>query len=152
MNVMFSIGLLPDLPSDMQSDKKANLGLIQIGAFEERFTASFAYWGPPDYERHWEEAIDRIVAGSSTSCLITSMASPSTASFIFWWPLYRLGNQVFIQNHILFFERLIVPFNENDPYASVRPRRTIDEDGHAISEWVTSIDDLRMFLQQKAIR
>jgi hypothetical protein len=53
---------------------------------------------------------------------------------------------VFIQNHILFFDQLQSPFDERNPFSSVRGRQTINEDGNRISEWSIPIDELEKFL------
>jgi len=66
---------------------------------------------------------------------------------LFWWPLYRINDQVFVQNHILFFDQLDVPFDPTNPYESVRPRTTI-EDGQEVSEWRVTIEDLQSFVHK----
>ncbi len=104
------------------------------------------YWSADDYKRHWKQAIERILHSSDVSCLITSMIDPTTGNHIFWWPMYRENDTVFIQNHILFFDQLQSPFDERNPFSSVRGRQTINEDGNRISEWSVQIDELEEFL------
>lgn len=143
----FSITLQNHPPPEVEPEAKVTLGTIQIGAFEERFSASLEYWNKNDYQKHWKTALNRIVNGTEVSCLITSMADPRKADFIFWWPMYRTGEKVHFQNQILFFEQLSAPFNENDPFASIKERETVTEEGHQISEWSVPISDLRDFLK-----
>lgn len=142
----FSIRLLPDSVPDLDPGVIAGLGVIEIESFQERFIASLMYWSADDYRRHWRQAIERITQASAVSCLITSMLDPATASHIFWWPMYLVKNTVFIQNHILFFDKLLSPFDERNPFSFVPERRTIDEDGNKISEWAVQIGDLEEFL------
>jgi len=141
----FSIKLLQETPVNLVPSQNASYGIITIGSFEERFVATLDYWCAKDYEQHWKQAIGRIVQVSDVSCLITSMHNPAAANFLFWWPMYRVGDTVFFQHHILFFDELPSPFNEHDPYACVPERKILNEDGEAISEWSASVDDLILF-------
>src|SRR5262249_7110148 len=102
----FCIKLLNEPAPDLEPGVVARLGLIKIGAFEEHFVASLMYWNASDYTRHWSQAVERIVRSSTTSCLITSIVDPANSKFLFWRPMYRIGETVFIQNQILFFDQL----------------------------------------------
>lgn len=140
----FSIDLLDDSAPDIESGR---LGLITIGSYEEHFVAATEYWDVTCYRRHWRQAITRIVQGSVTSTLITSMYDPALANFIYWWPMYRLDQTVQFQNHILFLNELATPFDPNDPFRFVPERTIINSDSEKISEWSASIADLESFLQ-----
>lgn len=139
----FSIELLDEPASDTQSGR---LGLITIGSFVERFVAAIEYWDVTRYHRHWQQAIIRTVQGAARSALITSMHDPTAANFIYWWPMYRLGDAVHFQNHILLLNELKTPFDPNDPFRFVPERVIINNDGEKISEWSASIADLEFFL------
>ena len=139
----FSIVLLDEPASDIESGR---LGLITIGSYQERFVAPITYWDVTNYRRHWRQAITRIVQGSVTSALITSMYDPAVANFIHWWPMYRLGDTVYFQNHILFLNELETPFEPNDPFRFVPERVVINSDGDKISEWSAPIADLESML------
>ena len=144
----FSIRLLSDPVPNPEPCVRVSYGSIEIEAFNERFLTSLVYWSPDDYERHWKEALTRVVSSPDDSCLITSIVDPSAASHLFWWPMYREGDTVYIQNQILFFKNLPSPFNENDPFSSVPARQRMDEDGNRISEWAVSIKEIEAFLNQ----
>lgn len=141
----FSIDLIDEPASEIES---ARLGVIIIGSYVERFAAAIDYFDVTRYRRHWHEAITRIVQGSVTSTLITSMYDPSVANFIYWWPMYHLGDIVRFQNHILFLNELETPFDPNDPFRFVPERIIINSDGEQISEWSASIADLECFLSK----
>ncbi|MEC3894607.1 hypothetical protein [Nocardiopsis sp. LDBS1602] len=47
---------------------------------------------------------------------------------------------------IIFLDELERGFNPLEPWSSVRPRLTVDEDGNSISEWRTSVSAVREFL------
>lgn len=144
----FSIRLLLESVNDLKSSERACWGMIMIGSFQERFLVPLDYWTASDYEGHWKQAATRILQSSTSSCMVTSMYDPATANFIIWWPMYRVGDTVFIQNQILFLDSLSSPFNPNDPFSSIPERRTINEDGEEISEWSVLVKDLESFLQE----
>jgi CdiI N-terminal domain len=77
------------------------------------------------------------------------MVDPATATYIFGWPMYRVNENVFIQNHILFFDQLQSPFDERNPFSSVPERQTTNEDGDGISEWSVRINELEEFLTKE---
>lgn len=61
--------------------------------------------------------------------------------------MYRDQETVYVQHHILFFNKLSSPFNEKDPFSSVPQRRVVDEDGNQLSEWSVSVKEIETFLQ-----
>ena len=139
----FSIELLDELAPDPQSGR---LGLITIGSFVERFVAAIEYWDVTQYHRHWQQAIIRTVQGAATSALITSMHDPAAANFVHWWPMYRLGDAVHFQNHILLLYELKIAFDPNDPFRFVPERIIINSQGERVSEWSASISELECYL------
>lgn len=145
LTMAFSIELPEEPTSDVESGR---LGVITIGSYVERFVAATDYWDAPSYRRHWQEAVTRIVQGSVTSSLITSMSEPALANFIFWWPMYRVGHTVHFQNQILLLNELETPFDPNDLFRFVPERMIINRDGEKISEWSISIADLESFLSR----
>ncbi|WP_211289327.1 hypothetical protein [Luteimicrobium subarcticum] len=122
-------------------------GRITIGDFSEIFFMDLSYWGVDQYERSWRSALRHLLSGDgSISCLVSSITEPSTSNFVFTWPLYRLTEDVAVRNSILFLDELDSPFDAEQPWKSVRPRRVTDEDGDRISEWRVSIAAIREFL------
>ncbi|SFC82503.1 hypothetical protein SAMN05421773_106174 [Streptomyces aidingensis] len=151
---VFSIELDAEtLFRDPDSEGPEAVGTIRIGEFTEAFRASLAYWSADDYRRSWRLAYHRLEsADDAISCLITSITDPATSNFVFCWPLYREGEQVFVQNSVIFLDELTEAFDPEAPWASVGPRETITEDGDEISEWHTSMDALRAFFRRPAVR
>ncbi len=143
----FSISLLDESVPGSSSGDRANWGLITIGAYQERFIAPLDYWDASDYRQHWKEALTRITMTAFNSCLITSMYDPSLANFIYWWPMYRRDETVYLQNHILFLTDLFAPFDPQNPFRFVPEREVISENGEKISEWSVPITDLESFLK-----
>jgi hypothetical protein len=77
--------------------------------------------------------------------LMTSMTDPRNSNFLVCWPMYREGENVYIQNTIIFLDEIEGDFDPATPWSYVGPRQGIDEDGNKISEWITSFDSLREF-------
>jgi len=127
-------------------------GKIVIDDFQETFTASLAFWTRNEYELHWKRALERLIAGAERSALITDYVPPparvSSEDYLVWWPLYRDGDTIYVQNHLLFFGQLSRPFSPDRPCNSVRDRQVVNEDGQKISEWATTIGDIKQFLSQ----
>lgn len=115
---------------------RVRLGVIQIGDFEERFESSIEFWTPAQYESHWAEALGRLSLKTPKSCLITSITDPATGNFLFWWPMYLIGQHVHFQNHVLFISEIREAFDPAKPYVHVPERALYNEDGEPISEWI----------------
>lgn len=124
-------------------------GCIKIGSFEESFVSSRLFWSADQYREHWHDAVKRVVREGKDSCLITSIADPGNSTRLYWWPMYRDGDTVHFQNSICFFDQLPVPFDVDNPYASVSPRERTSEDGEELSEWDIHVDDLEDFLRAR---
>ena len=144
---MFAIELQSPPEAREQNDGSAEAyGRIIIGDFTETFRAPLGYWDESDYRHSWQQAFEALSTSShATSCLMTSMTDPRTSNFLVCWPMYRAGEDVFIQNAIIFLDEIEDSFDPATPWRSVGPRHRIDEDGNKISEWTTSMGSLREF-------
>lgn len=132
-------------------------GEIRLGSF---LFVRTAYWSESRYLRQWREALTRIVTGADVSCLITSLEDPRVSFDLTggepderadedpefhaseWWPMYRVESRIYVWNGAIFPHGFDPPSDESAPYGLVPPRRTVNEDGHILSEWEVS---LRMF-------
>ncbi|MEU9179133.1 hypothetical protein AB0C90_20170 [Streptomyces sp. NPDC048550] len=131
---------------DMTGSLTEAVGRIVIGDFVETFRVPLGFWSESDYRRSWRQAFDALKDGlNSRSCLLVSMTDPENSNFLTCWPMYRDGENVYIQNAIIFLGELELGFDTGEPWASIGPRCTIDEDGNKISEWETSMDSVRNF-------
>lgn len=130
----------------LDDDPTMAVGLIQLGEFRESFCATLEYWTIKDYEESWNKALLRLTNGAATSCLITSFIDPLNANFLILWPLYRFGDEVAVQNQLLFSDQLSHVFDPTAPWESIHPYSAIDGDGRNISEWRIQMTDLREFL------
>lgn len=145
----FSI-TLSECSFDLDGDTFA-LGSLSIGAFQEDFHASLSYWDRDKYLAQWRNGLNRLVNGEIRSAIVTSMYDPRFANYIFWWPLYAIGDNIHVQNHGLFLDDLDESFDEADLYRFVRERETESEDGQSISEWTVKLSDIENFLRSPSL-
>lgn len=127
-------------------------GRIQIGEFTEVFESPLDYWSKSEYESQWHSGVRRIVEERADSCIITSLTEPSSANFLFWWPIYLDGRHVVFQNQVLFLKQCESEFEANRPWLSLRPRQTMSEDGNRISEWRVHATLLEDWLTKRVAR
>ncbi|WP_405135709.1 hypothetical protein [Nocardia sp. NBC_01388] len=121
-------------------------GVIRLGEETEYFSAPVGYWSTDNYRSSWSAGLRRILGDDIVSCLAVSMRDPKTSNFVEVWPLYRDGDVVHVQNQLIFLDQLGHEFDPLEPWNSVAPRTTADEDGEVISEWTVSIKDIEGFL------
>lgn len=134
----FSIKIID--PRERKSYSVYCIGEIQIGDFKEPFDMALKYWSKQDYEKQWQEGIERLKTHDQ-SCLVTTVMFTKTTPLAILWVLYKDGDIVHIQNKALFRSRFITmlknkPFTIQTCYNFITPRKTIsDSTGMKISEW-----------------
>lgn len=121
-------------------------GEIVVGEFSETFQADLSYWREGEYEASWRENVERLALGYDRAALITSISDPRSANFVFWWPMYRIGQQVILQNHVLFLDELDGTFTPGRAHDFVPTRVNVNEEGEEISEWVLPISSFSTYL------
>ena len=126
-------------------------GLIVLGDSSEEFLANLGDWSQEDYQSQWRDSIHSLVDGGNKAVLITTYSSPVIASHLEWWALYREGEDIFVQNQLLFFEGIEDRFRPSQAVQFLKERETENEEGVSISEWKISMGDLRDFATQLAI-
>ena len=161
---MFSIQFDPtsELPDDLTSEvpeayRKFVKGYIDFGVEtktqrrEEWFISPLHLWSVQDYEKHWREALEQMVRGQDRSALIVSLGSLMPDDYVNWWPMWRFGKTIKLQEHLLFLSELSQPFDHTNPYVHVREYdNEADEDGRRASEWEVSVSDMAAFLEAQA--
>jgi|GEM_PF-1344240 len=111
-------------------------GQLKINEDEENFCSPLDLWSINDYEKQWQEGLERIKTHDQ-SCLVVRIGNPIDNRFIEWWVLYKRRNKVYLQNHIIFgdiYEERIgnKEFNRETCYDFIHPRRIVS--GGKISE------------------
>lgn len=144
---MFSIELQSQAEAREGNGESADAsGRIVIGDFTETFRIPLGFWEESDYRRSWRRAFEVLDADPhGMSCLMTSMTDPDKSNFLGCWPMYREGEDVYIQNAIIFLNEIQQDFDPAAPWRCVGPRQSIDDDGNRVSEWITSMSSLREF-------
>jgi CdiI N-terminal domain len=150
----FSIKFI-DEPLEYLSDDvsvPSAIGQITIGDFKEEFAACLYTWSKSGYESQWRRALDHLLAGNGKAALMTEYINPEESTHLRWWPMYRVDETVYFQEHILFFEnapddfvKLREPFSLDRQFTYVRDRRTTNENGEQLSEWNVSLADVETF-------
>jgi hypothetical protein len=147
--MLFSIEYL-DEPTSYPYDDPATpeaRGVLILGEVKEYFGSSLYQWSKKDYEAQWRQAIRALLDGNDRAALITEYVGPQAATHLEWWPMYVVGNAVFIQNHFLFYDQLAEPFSLQNQFSFLRDRRTTNEEGKKISEWTVGVSDLEKFFR-----
>ncbi|MFI7012676.1 hypothetical protein [Streptomyces sp. NPDC050164] len=149
MSDAFSIRVVSVSPPAGSEAGGGAVGRITVREFEESFPMDLTYWSVEKYRASWSQAL-RVLErrDDATSCLISSITDPSTSNFVFCWPLYRSQDLVYVQDSIIFLEGLDEDFDPDEPWRFVEPRSTVAEEGHEISEWQTTVDEVRDFLHR----
>src|SRR5689334_3650690 len=148
---MFDIFLTEELVTEPASEGTTNTesvyGSICIEDYRDTFITDLSVWNRTQYEQQWIAAVQRLLANATHSVLITSYVpppiQPTPEDFLVWWPLYREGDVVYVQNQLLFFRQLPNPFFPGRPWDSVGPRQIVNAEGFEISEWTTTIESVR---------
>jgi hypothetical protein len=148
-NSEFSIEVIPHPPSEPLSPQGPEArGRITVGAFSETFRMDLSFWGVHEYRRSWSRALKRLDNQESIdSCLISSITDPVVSNFILCWPIYRRGEDVFVQNSLIFLDEISGQFNAEEPWLHIGPHHTVNEDGVRISEWRTGISEVLRFMR-----
>ena len=123
-------------------------GQISIGEFKESFIMPLNSWTINDYKQQWKEGIERL-KNHNNSCLVTTVQNLHSNGMGMMWVLYKVGDDIFIQNHLLNREILkefgdsqkIKNFTPKMCYGFISSRKTLTEYGTKVSEWSISAKD-----------
>ena len=120
---------------------------IVIGDFSETIHIPLNYWSLDEYKKQWEEGLERIKT-HNTSCLIAEIQDPKIDPFLNWWALYKVGDTIYIHNHMFVDFTYREQFGDTTItretcYDFIPPRITEFEDGGKPSEWCVPIEDYK---------
>jgi len=76
------------------------VGMIAFADLYESFDMPLDYWALEQYEYQWQQGLRRL-KNHTHSCLVTAINNPEQRRYINWWLLYREGDVIYIQNHII---------------------------------------------------
>ena len=133
-------------PEEIIYDEVCCWCMITIGDFSERFAAPTEIWGLEDYKEQWQRALISINQGAKKAHLVAAMRDPANSDFISTYVLYREGDRVYVQNQIILCEGNEQAIASGNLEKLVEERETETEDGTKISEWSTSLDQIKAFI------
>lgn len=121
-------------------------GKIEIGDEYQCFKSSLVFWNKEAYLSQWKKSLKQFVNEDLNSTyLLTDVSNPDYANFFFWWILYKDGALVRVQEAILFTSDLNENYDLLDLYEYIPSYESHTEDGVEISEWTTSLYNLKTF-------
>ncbi|MER7078940.1 hypothetical protein [Saccharopolyspora kobensis] len=127
----------PDLP----------IGRIVAGNLDERFESLVQYWSRSEYESSWRRQLQLLLEGGSRALLLTVAIPPERANFLRGFELYRFGEQVRVHDKMVLIGRF--PRKRSilvHPDRYVSSYRSSTRGGQRISEWYTTVSEIRSFL------
>ncbi|MFI7607423.1 hypothetical protein ACIBTV_20075 [Micromonospora sp. NPDC049366] len=142
---MFSIRLARS--GDAVLGSSVSLGRITADGLDEAFEAPTSEWDEAAYRASWRSELQRILDGADRAVLLTLVVDPLSANWLRGYVLYRLGNEIRIQERLFFANELDHEIDLANPSRSVPTYESVNEDGVRISEWVTSLGELRDFFE-----
>ena len=110
---MFAIEVESRVEDGGEGDGSAGaFGRIVIGDFTETFVVPLGFWGESDYRASWRRAFEVLEGGPrAVACLMTSMTDPVSSNFLVCWPMYREGEDVYVQNAVVLLDEIEGPFD-----------------------------------------
>ncbi len=141
---MFYIGFTSAAQTDEEGWHHA-LGGLELGTESDGFSASLHVWTMSDYEAQWREGIARLAAGAVSSALVTSYAGPGDTIHSIR-PMWRLGNVVYFQEHLVMDRDIGPPNVAGQFYAGVGERASHTDHGAPVSEWAVPFAEVLSFL------
>lgn len=137
-------GIFPKgTPLNMESELVQPASIL-INDFEELLYIPINYWNMSNYKQAWLNSLAEGLSGKNHAALAVSMYDSTQTNFIFTWVLYFEGDDVYLQNNIVFLDEC-QGFTPETINKFVEPRTTYDEDGIKISEWNTDLKSVMNF-------
>lgn len=137
-------GIFPkDNPVNIEGEFVLPASII-IDEFSEMMNIPLSYWNINDYKDSWLSSLEDGLENKKHATLAVSMYEPENTNFIFTWVLYFSGDDVFVQNSILFLDESH-GFTPETINSFTEPRTTHNEDGMKISEWHTDLKSVLDF-------
>jgi hypothetical protein len=130
--VVFQIRVVTPEVSTAEGRRHAG-GMLRLGSTVLPFIIDLTAWRIADYERQWHHAIDRLARGAPATALLTGYAGQGPGPHSMW-AVWREGDFVYVQPHVVADEGLDAPFDPVAPDAHVGPR-VGPEHGLPIAEW-----------------
>lgn len=120
---------------------------VIIDKFEEMCYIPVSYWDISNYKHSWLNSLEKGLLNKNHSALVISMYEPTQTTFVFAWVLYFNGDDVYVQNNIIFLDECD-EFTPGQINRFIEPRTSYNEDGEAISEWHTDLNSVLSYFNR----
>lgn len=137
-------GIFPSGSPAKENDEVILPASITIDSFTESMNIPLSYWSLDNYKQSWLASLEEGIHSKKHAALAVSMYDPDYTNFIFIWVIYFSGNDVFVQNSVLFLDEC-PGFVPEDINSFIEPRTTHNQDGMKISEWHTDLNSVLDF-------
>lgn len=117
-------------------------GEFFLSGCKEEFALPVSYWSRYDYFENWKKMVADGVGSRANTAIVTSMRDPKKMNFLFMWAFYFGGENVYVQNKIIFMDEVEGRFDSSRMNSYLGERITHNEDGERISEWVVKLNDV----------
>ncbi len=77
--------------------------LLIIDDFCENLRVPIEYWSIEEYKKQWHEGLERLKYKNS-SCIVTSVYNPQIKPWVSYWPMWKVGSKLYIENHYFLYE------------------------------------------------
>jgi len=118
---------------------------IKIGDFSERMATPLGYWTTDQYKKQWKHAADTLLENETNSTLfITQFYDPKEdgPGYVLecWWA-YREADKVYMRNSYIVSEGMPKEWD----LVSLDSLATSRNPKDMVSEWVVSVEDIKLF-------
>lgn len=120
---------------------------VIIDKFEEMCYIPVSYWDISNYKHSWLNSLEEGLLNKNHSALVISMYEPTQTKYVFAWVLYFNGDDVYVQNNIIFLGECD-EFTPGQINRFIEPRTSYNEDGEAISEWHTDLNSVLSYFNR----
>ena len=146
----FSLEFVDRIPLGVLGPGKYAKGRITIGEMRESFCAALDVLSKRDYMTQWVDAVERLERGYDSSAVVTCYADRGGEIIGMWWVLHREAgsSSVRVHNQLILRDQVGDAFGMACWQEYLPKYERIAEDGGEISEWATSIQDLRTFKEE----
>lgn len=122
------------------------MGKLSLSDYHTTLYMPLDFWTIADYKQQWKEGLKRL-KDHNQSCLVATIHDPEMRTFVDWWLLYKVGNDVYVQNQLIIadiYQHQIgnKSFTIDNCYDFIQPR-VINEgkkEDEKVSEWMVSLN------------
>lgn len=121
-------------------------GILVLPDTCEVFEAPLVEWNEEDYEASWELALHTVTGSAGQhAAIVTEFSGLREATYLDWWPMYRVKETITLQEQLLFLEPIRNQISLDNLFQFVSPRQEVKGEPPP-SEWLLPVGELSQFL------